>query len=111
MIGQAVRLLRVIIGWICIIGGLILSISPIPFGFIIVIAGIILIGPRDRSLRTIRALWNRAIRGLASSSVPFVSALARRIIIFQSSVEQRMHQWMATRSTSRVASRRVAAEE
>ncbi len=111
MVGQVVRLLRITVGWICIVGGLILSISPIPFGFIIVIAGIILVGPRDRGLRTARAWWNRAIRTLASSSVPFVAGLARRIIAFQSSVEQRIHQWTATRSAARVAPRRAAAEE
>ncbi len=111
MLGQALRLLRIVAGWICIIGGLILSISPIPFGFVIVIAGIILVGPRDRGLRVARAWWNRAIRSLASSSVPFVAAAARRIIAFQSSIEHRIHQWTVTRSTSHVASRRAAAEE
>lgn len=111
MITQALRLLRVVIGWICIIGGIILSISPIPFGFIIVIAGIILVGPRDRSLRLARAWWNRAIRAMAGSSIPLLAPLARHIIAFQSSIEQRIHQWMATRSTPRVAPRRVPAEE
>ncbi|MCS6940323.1 MAG: hypothetical protein NZM94_13675 [Roseiflexus sp.] len=111
MLGQTLRLVRLIVGWICIIGGLILAISPLPFGFVIVIAGVILVGPRDRGLRMARAWWNRLIRSLASSSVPLVAMAARRIIAFQSSIEQRMHQWMATRSTPSVASRRVAAEE
>jgi hypothetical protein len=111
MAGQALRLLRIIIGWILIIGGLILSISPIPFGFVIIIAGIILVGPRDRGLRMVRAWWNRAIRSLASSSVPLVAALARRIIDFQSSIERRINQWMATRSHPRLPSRRAGAEE
>jgi hypothetical protein len=111
MLAQVLRILRLIVGWVCIVGGLIVSISPIPFGFIIVIAGIILVGPRDRGLRTARAVWNRTIRSLASSSVPFIAASARRIVAFQSSIEQRLHQWTATRSTSRVAPRRAAAEE
>jgi len=111
MVTQALRLLRVVTGWICIIGGIILSISPIPFGFIIVIAGIILVGPRDRSLRVARAWWNRAIRALAGSSIPLIALLARSIIAFQSSVEQRIHQWMATRSTPRIAPQRASAEE
>jgi hypothetical protein len=111
MLAQAIRLLRTIIGWICIIGGLLVSISPIPFGFLIVIAGILLVGPRDRGLRRMRAWWNRAIRSLASSSMPFVAALAQRIISFQSSIEQRIRQSMATRSPSRIAPRRAAAEE
>ncbi len=111
MLGTALRLLRLTTGWICIIGGLILSISPIPFGFIIVIAGVLLVGPRDRGLRMVRAWWNRAIRSLASSSIPAVALAAQRIIAFQSSIEHRMHQWMATRSTPRVAPRRAAAEE
>lgn len=111
MLGRTLRLLRLIIGWICIIGGLILSISPIPFGFVIVIAGVILVGPRDRGLRMVRAWWNRLIRSLASSSIPLVAMAAQRVIAFQSSIEQRMRQWMAARSTPRVAPRRVAAEE
>ncbi|PMP74560.1 MAG: hypothetical protein C0183_21095 [Roseiflexus castenholzii] len=111
MIRQALRTLHLIVGWICIIGGLIVSISPIPFGFVIVIAGIILVGPRDRGLRMVRAWWNRAIRSLASSSVPLVSALAKRIITFQSSIEMRIHQWTATRTTPRVTPQRAVAEE
>ncbi len=111
MLAQAMRLLRTITGWICIIGGLLLSISPIPFGFIIVIAGILLVGPRDRGLRRMRARWNRSIRSLASSSIPWVAALAERIIVFQSSIEQHIRQWMATRPSPSVAQRHAAAEE
>jgi hypothetical protein len=111
MLAQAIRLLRTIIGWICIIGGLLLSISPIPFGFLIVIAGILLVGPRDRGLRRMRAWWNRSIRSLASSSIPFVAALAQRIIAFQTSIEQHIRQWMATRSASHIAPCRASAEE
>ncbi|MDW8148393.1 MAG: hypothetical protein RMJ48_19120 [Roseiflexaceae bacterium] len=111
MLGQALRVLRLIIGWICIIGGLILTISPLPFGFVIVITGVILVGPRDRGLRMVRACWNRTIRSLASSSVPVVATVARRIIAFQSSLEQRIHQWMATHSTPHVVPQRAAAEE
>lgn len=111
MLAQAMRLLRTITGWICIIGGLLLSISPIPFGFIIVIAGVLLVGPRDRGLRRMRTWWNRSIRSLASSSIPWVAALAQRIIAFQSSIEQHIRQWMAARPSSRIAPRRAAAEE
>lgn len=111
MLAQAMRLLRTITGWICIIGGLLLSISPIPFGFIIVIAGVLLVGPRDHGLRRMRAWWNRSIRSLASSSIPWVAALAQRIIAFQSSIEQHIRQWMAARPSSRIAPRRAAAEE
>ncbi len=111
MLAQAMQLLRTIVGWICIIGGLLLSISPIPFGFLVVIAGILLVGPRDRGLRRMRAWWNRSIRSLASSSIPFVAALAQRIIAFQTSIEQHIRQWMATRSPSHIAPRRASAEE
>ncbi|MGQ9829585.1 MAG: hypothetical protein ACUVSW_17170 [Roseiflexus sp.] len=111
MLTQIIQLLRSIIGWVCIIGGLLLSISPIPFGFLIIIAGVLLVGPRDRGLRRMRAWWNRSIRSLASSSIPWVAAPAQRIIAFQSSIEQHIRRWMATRTPSHIAPPRAAAEE
>jgi hypothetical protein len=53
---------RLLLGWALIIVGAILTISPLPLGFVLVMAGVALVGKRDRSLRRLRAAWRAARR-------------------------------------------------
>lgn len=111
MLMQAMLLLRAIAGWICIIGGAVLTISPLPFGFIVVIAGVALLGPRDRGLRWLRARWHRLLSAGSASSTPLVAHLAQRIHAFQHTVENNARQWLAARAASRAGGTPLVAEE
>jgi len=111
MLMQAMLLLRAIAGWICIIGGAVLTISPLPFGFIIVIAGVALLGPRDRGLRWLHARWHRLLSAGSTSSTPLIAHLAQRIHTFQHTVEHNARRWLAARATSRTGGTPLAAEE
>lgn len=98
MLSQALLLGRMLAGWICITGGVILTISPLPFGFIIVLVGVALLGPRDRGLRLLRARWLRLVRLWAASPSPLLAGGARRVRMFQHTVESSARQWATTRA-------------
>jgi hypothetical protein len=81
---------RAVLGWGCVVVGIVITISPIPFGFLLVIMGVILLGARNRGLRMARVAWKRLLRRWAALPLPVVSAVGQRLQQAQQSLERRM---------------------
>lgn len=82
-------LARVTLGWSCIIVGLAVTISPIPFGFIVVVAGVALLGVRDRGLRRARVAWKLLLRRWATARDPRLRAAGLRLRHAQRALDRR----------------------
>jgi hypothetical protein len=90
VLGSVLPACRLALGWSCIVVGAVVTISPIPFGFVIVIAGIALLGTRDRALRRARVRWKLLLRRCAASPQPALRAVGRWLRRLQQSLERQM---------------------
>ena len=70
--------LRPIIGWVCIIMGVLGIILPILQGIVFLVVGAALIGPRHWLIRKARVSYRLLLRGMARSPRPAVRWLGRR---------------------------------
>lgn len=91
---------RPVLGWILIVVGISIAISPVPLGFLLVIAGTALVGPRDWRLRWLRVHWRRLVRRMAASEHRLVSVIGTRIRNFERGLQRKLRdgrQWLDER--------------
>jgi hypothetical protein len=81
---------RTALGWVCVVVGVVVTISPIPFGFVVVIAGVVLLGARNRGLRATRVAWKRLLRRWAALPFPALASVGQRLQRAQRALERRM---------------------
>lgn len=86
------RLTRRIIGWPLVLVGLVLTPLPIPFGVPLVTVGVLLIGTRDRVVRTSYVHIRRALRGWAGSRLPLVGWSGRFVLARQQQLARLVRQ-------------------
>lgn len=81
---------RLLLGWTCIVVGTVVTISPIPCGFVVVIGGVALLGARNRALRRVRVNWKLLLRRAAASPTPALQAVGRRLCRLQRTMERQI---------------------
>jgi hypothetical protein len=76
-------MLRVTLGWICIVSGLILLPLPIPLGLILLVIGTLLVGTRSRILRVAFVHVKLFLRRWARLKMPVVGSVGRKLLQIQ----------------------------
>jgi hypothetical protein len=90
---------RLVLGWTCIIVGAVMAVSPVPFGFVVVIGGVALLGARNRALRQVRVSWKLLLRRWATSPRPALRSVGRRLRRLQRSTERQLRAWSLPQQT------------
>ncbi len=86
------RLMRRIIGWPLVMVGIVLTPLPIPFGVPLVTVGVLLIGTRDRLVRTGYMYIRRGLRSWADSRLPVVGWSGRFVLARQQQLARLVRQ-------------------
>lgn len=92
--------LRVVLGWFCIMIGVVFFWLPVPLGIPLMLIGAALIGKRSRQLRLIFYRLRRGIRWLARSNQPVIAPIGQRLLAIEHTISHayQQHTWQQTRA-------------
>lgn len=94
-----IRLFRMMLGWICIVAGLILFPLPLPLGIPLMLVGTLLIGRRHPILRRSGVYAKLLLRRWAALRVPLIGPAGRQLLRAQRQIscQLRRYRWRRMR--------------
>ena len=87
------RLVRCIVGWFLIIVGIPITLLPTPFGLVLVMLGIALVGKQSRTLRHASVVFKRLLRRWAALDIPLIGSAGRLALQVQQDISRQLRQF------------------
>jgi hypothetical protein len=87
-----VHVVRAVIGWVCIVVGLLTVWLPIPIGLPLIVIGVLLVGPRSPIIRKAEDWLEAGLRRMSTSNIVALRWVGQRGLGLERAARQRIEQ-------------------
>jgi hypothetical protein len=81
------------VGWFLIIVGIPITLLPTPFGFVLVVFGVALVGRQSRTLRRASIVIKRLLRRWAALDIPLIGQTGRLALQLQHEISRQLRRF------------------